>query len=201
MEEYAQILKKQCVINLYLQSKSAKVYSMIQNILTLPNIVIGGILSVAIFSTSHDYWRLTTGALAIGSTILTSMSKHFGAGERAQMHCSMVRHYTSLIQEIDMILHMKHLSDTEKRATMDSVRQHLNKLFDMQPEPSVFAVKQYEKQYKTNIEKAMFDAFETAALQNASYVERRLSRAKPLSASLEAHRSSEAVSGGGAAGV
>lgn len=190
MEEYAQILKKQCIINLYLQSKSAKVYNTIQNIITIPNIIIGGVMSVAIFSTSHDYWRITTGALAITSTILASMSKHFGAGERSQMHCSMVRHYNSLIQEIDMVLHLKDISEEEKHATMDRVRQQLNKLFDMQPEPSMFAVRQYENQYKTKIENAMFDAFETAALQNAAYVERRLSRIKPRG-SLEAHRSSD----------
>jgi hypothetical protein len=188
MDEYAQILKKQCIINLYLQSKSAKVYSFLQNALTIPNIVIGGIMSVTIFSVTNEGWKITAGVLAIISTILTSMTKQFGAGERSQMHCAMVRQYNSLIQELDMFIHMKHVTEDDKKACMERVRQQLNKLFDMQPDPSMFAVMQYEKQYKTHIETAMFDEFETAALHNASYVERRLSRTKPPSISLrEAH--------------
>lgn len=95
------------------------------------------------------------------------------------MHCAMVRHYKSLIQELDMFMHLSTVSADEKKQFIDRIHQQLNKLFDLQPEPSVLAIRQFEQQYKTNIETAMFDAFETAALHNAAYVERRLSRIKP----------------------
>lgn len=179
-EDYAQILKRQCVINLFLQSKSARVYNLIQTCLTIPNIIIGGVMSVSIFSTSSQYWRITTGALAIASTILTSVSKQLGAGERAQLHCAMVRQYNSLIQDLNMIIHMNQSVDAaEKKVLIERVRQHLNRLFDMQPEPSYFAITSYENRYKKKLEEALFEDFETAALQHAAFVEMRLSRSKP----------------------
>lgn len=180
-DEYAQILKRQCIVNLFLQSKSARVYNLIHTLLTIPNIVIGGVMSVSIFSTSSPYWRITTGALAITSTVLTAVAKQFGAGERAQLHCAMVRQYNSLIHELNTVIHIHNMSPDEKRTMIDRVRQQLNKLFDMQPEPSYYATHAYENRYKKKIEEALFEDFETAAMQNAAYVEMRLSRTKPSS--------------------
>lgn len=182
-ESYALTLKKQCIINLYLQSKSAKFYNAINNLITFPNIVIGGIMSITIFSTSNTYWKITSGALAIASTILSSLSKQLGAGERAQLHCTMVRHYNSLINDLNIFTHSPCMSSADKKNTMERIRQHMNKLFDMQPEPSSWAVRNFEKRYKTFVETALFDDFETAALRSAHYVEKRLSRIKPVSSS------------------
>jgi hypothetical protein len=130
-------------------------------------------MSVSILSTNSQYWRITTGALAIASTILTSISKQLGAGERAQLHCAMVRQYNSLIQDLNMIIH---LNAADKKSIMDRVRQHMNRLFDMQPEPSYFAISSYETRYKKKLEEALFEDFEAAALQHAAFVEMRLSR-------------------------
>lgn len=180
-DEYAQLLKRQCIVNLFLQSKSARINNTIQSCLTLPNIVIGAIMSISIFSTSSEYWRITSGALAIASTVLTSLSKQLGAGEKAQLHCAMVRQYTSLIQELTMFIHINNPDPEHRRAFMERIRQQINKLVDMQPEPNYFAVRLYEGRYKKRIEEALFDDLETAAMQNATYVEMRLSRTKPTS--------------------
>lgn len=169
--DYALILKRQCIINLFLQSKSARFYNAINTCMVVPNILIGGVLSVSIFSTSSSYWRTSTGVLAIVSTALSSLAKHIGAGERAQLHCAMVRQYSSIIQDIDMYLHGAPDADF-----IDRIRHQLGRLFDLQPQPSYFAVRQYEHKYKKDIEMAMFDEFEAVAMQNASYVAMRLSR-------------------------
>jgi hypothetical protein len=177
--DYAHVLNRQCIIHLFLQSKSARIYNFVQSCITVPNIVIGGIMSISIFSTTSEYWRLTTGGLAIATTILSSLSKHVAAGERAQLHCSVVRQYQSLIQEIDAYIQMLRTqppNTTEKRYLMDRVHQHLNRLYDIQPEPSYWAINDYEKRYKKKLEEALFDELESAALQNAAYVQLRLSR-------------------------
>lgn len=174
--DYAHMLRRQCIINLFLQSKSARIYGLLQTCITIPNIVIGGVMSITIFSTTSPLWRVATGGLAIASTILTSLSKQLGAGERAQLHCAMVRQYNSLIQELNTYIHA---SSSRGDHQMDRIRQQMNKLFEMQPEPSYFAINTYEKRYKRNIEEALFDELETVAMQNAAYVELRLSRTKP----------------------
>lgn len=192
-EDYARTLKKQCIINLYLQSKSAKIYNIINNLITFPNIIIGGIMSITIFSTSNAYWKITSGALAIASTVLSSLSKQLGAGEKAQLHCTMVRHYNSLINDLNIFTHSPNMTSADKKNTMERIRQHMNKLFDMQPEPSSWAIRDFEKRYKMFVETAMFDDFETAALRSAHYVEKRLSRIKPVSTtSAQTHGSPDA---------
>ena len=174
LQEVATILKKQCLIHLFLQSKSAGIYHRIHNMLSIPNILIGGVLSITIFSTSNVYWKVSTGVLAIISTILSSLSKHLSAGERAQLHCNVVRDYMSLLQDLNITLNAVDDVNEKKRIIADA-RMQLHRLFDCQPEPSTYAVSQFERKYKQNLEEILYEDFESIALKNATYIQNRVS--------------------------
>lgn len=171
------MLKKQCLVHMFLQSKSASIHNIIHNSLTIPNIMIGGILSITIFSTSNTYWKVTTGALAITSTLLSSLSKHLSSGERSHVHCNAVKDYMSLLQELNVSIPTAS-SIEEKRKILERVRDSLNKLYDSQPEPSRFAVATFESRYKKNIEEALYDDFEDMTIRSATYVQNRISFVK-----------------------
>lgn len=177
MRDVILMLKKQCLVHMFLQSKSASIHNIIHNSLTIPNILIGGVLSVTIFSTSNVYWKLTTGALAITSTLLSSLSKHLSSGERAHVHCVVVKEYMSLLQELNISIPTARDID-EKRKIVVHVRDQLNKLFDSQPEPSRFAVATFEQRYKQHIEAALYDDFEDMTVRSAKYVQNRISFVK-----------------------
>lgn len=178
MRDVVLTLKKQCLVHMFLQSKSASIHNIIHNSLTIPNIVIGGILSITIFSTSNSYWKATTGALAIASTLLSSVSKHMSSGERAHVHCGVVKEYMSLLQDLNIAIPTCRDIE-EKRRIIVHVREQLNKLFDSQPEPSRFAVSIFEQRYKKNIEAALYDDFEDMTVRSATYVRNRISLVKP----------------------
>lgn len=171
------MLKKQCLVHMFLQSKSASIHNIIHNLLTIPNILIGGVLSVTIFSTSNTYWKVTTGALAITSTLLSSLSKHLSSGERSHVHCGVVKEYMSLLQELNISIPTAR-DINEKRKIVGRVRDQLNKLYDSQPEPSRFAVATFEQRYKKNIEEALYDDFEDMTVRSATYVQSRISFVK-----------------------
>lgn len=185
LKDIIHILKKQCLVHMFLQSKSANIHHFINNTLTIPNIVIGGIMSVTIFSTSNYYWKIATGALAITSTILSTLSKHLSSGERAHAHCSMVKEYMTLLQDLNISVHST-TEVEERKKIIAHVRDKLHYLYDSQPEPSTYAVSLFEKRFKRNIEAALFDDFENMVLQDATYVQNRLSFVKQKRTSREA---------------
>jgi hypothetical protein len=147
--------------------------------MTVPNIVIGGILSIAIFSSSSTEWRIVKGVLAISSTILTSLSKHVCAGEKSQLHCNVVRQYMALIQELNIFLHTSNNNTHEANIKfVDHMREQLNKLYDLQPKANSIVVARFEKKYKKSMEEALYSEFEDLVMKNATYAEHRLSRFK-----------------------
>lgn len=187
LNEIAVQLRKQCLIHLYLQSTSATLCHTIHNLISIPNIIIGGVLSITIFSTSNPVWKITTGMLAISSTVLSSLAKNLSPGERAHLHCNVVREYMSLLQDLNTVHTTTDVE--EKKKVVVGVRAQLHKLFDIQPEPSKYAVIQFEKKYKKNIQDALYEDFETITVRNAASVQSRLSMTKPkrLSSSTTLH--------------
>lgn len=177
VKEIASSLRKQCLVHMFLQSKSANIYQTVYNCLSIPNIMIGGILSITIFSTSNQYWKIATGLMAITSTILSSLAKHTSPGERAHLHCSVVREYMSILQELNINLNTT-TDIVEKKRIIDNVRLQLHKLFDTQPQPSKYAVSQFERKYKKDIEDALYDNFEEVTVKNATHVQNRISLTK-----------------------
>lgn len=156
-------LKKVCVLNMYVQSSSAHVYDIINNLLTIPNIIVGGVMSVSIFSTNCGPTRVASGILAIVSTILSSLTKQIGAGERAQQHCFVVKEYHSLIRNIDVNMMLERsLEPNDRELFIREVQNEIDRLYMVQPEPSWFAIRQFEKRYR-NIDTLFFPEIERYA--------------------------------------
>ena len=164
-------LKKHCLVHMFLQSSSAYISSTIQSIITIPNIIIGGVLSVTIFSTDSYTWKISTGVLAVLSTILSSLQKQLAAGERAQVHVAAVRQYQILVRDINIHLSFS-MGQQEKIDFIREVKSEMDKIFTIQPEASMFAIKFFQNRYHTRIEDALFDDFEKMVLGNAEVVER-----------------------------
>jgi hypothetical protein len=155
-------MKRVCVINMFVQSSSAHIFDVAHNLLTIPNIVVGGVMSVSLFSTDCGKTKVAAGVLAIVSTILSSLTKQISAGERAQQHCFVVKEYHSLIRNIDVTMTLDKRDPYEKEKFIRDVQLELDRLYMVQPEPSWLAIRWFEKRYK-NIEVAFFPEIERYA--------------------------------------
>lgn len=160
--EMLEQLKRVCVINMYIQSSSAHVYYVINNCLMIPNIVIGAIMSVSIFSTTCGKTRIVSGILAIVSTILSSLTKQVGAGERAQQHCFVVKEYSSLVREININTFLEK-REIDREMFIRDVQLELDRLYMVQPEPSWLAVRKFELKYNADIDSLLFPEIERYA--------------------------------------
>lgn len=166
-------VKKQCLFGLYLHSQSAYINHVIYNFLVVPNIVIGGVLSVSLFTAESSGWKIAGGALAITSTVLTGLVRHTGAAEKAQVHCLVMREYQRLVQDINMYLHSPIENTTE---VIQNVRKEMDKIISMQPDPSIWMLRRFNNKYRTKFESMMFNDFEKGMLQEANAVNYRVSQ-------------------------
>lgn len=172
-------LKRTCLIHMFLQTGSAYVNNVLQNAITIPNIILGAILSITIFSSTEPKWKTASGVMAVISTILSSIGKQMGAGERAQLHCSVVRQYQALIRDINTNLLMPDMSDDEKVLFIRTTKAEIDKLFSIQPDASIFVIRNFEKKYHKHIEMVLYPEFsnmEEVAVRNANRISKRYSR-------------------------
>lgn len=170
-------LKKTCVIHMFLQSGSAYHNYMIHNFITLPNITIGAILSVSILSTSSHGWRISSGVMAIVSTILSSIARQLGAGEKAQLHATVAKQYQAIIRQINMNLLLEKLSDEERIRFIETITTDIDKVFSIQPEAANQVVKEFETKYNRHLEMVLYPEFnqiEGAALKNVQWMSTRM---------------------------
>lgn len=167
-----QELKKQCLYGLFLHSRSAYINHWINNALVFPNIVLGGILSVSIFTTSNGSWRLAGGAIALMSTVLTGFTKHVGAAEKSQLHCLVVREYQRLLQDINVFIYTN-IENTD--GTIQMLRKDMDKIIGIQPDPSMWVMQRFDKVYRERFEDMMFKDFEKTMVQEAATVNNRVS--------------------------
>jgi hypothetical protein len=143
-------LKRVCVINMFVQSSSAQVCSLMHNILTVPNIFIGGLLSVSLFgydqcSHGHGWIKIGSGIMAITSTILSSLVRQMSCTEQAQQHCFVVKEYHSIIRKINTNMALDNIN---KDVFIREMQSELDRLYLVQPEPSWFAVRQFENRFQ-----------------------------------------------------
>ncbi len=165
-------IKKQCLYGLYVHSRSACINHLINNALVVPNIIIGSVLSVSLFTTSTGPWKTAGGALALTSTILTGVTKHIGAAEKSQLHCLVVREYQRLIQDINIYLHTP---VDNPMAIIQALRNDIEKIIGLQPDPSVWVLYRFDKVHRKRFESMMVHDFEKIMLHEASNVHRRIS--------------------------
>jgi hypothetical protein len=160
---------------MYLQAGSAYLYHAADHALTVPNIAIGAVLSVSILRTCAPPWRIGSGALAIVSTVLSSLAKHVNAGERAQLHCHAVRQYQALVHDIDVRLLETSLTEEEKTWALRLCKLEMDKVLSTQPEPMFIVVKHFERKYQDSLEHALYPEFEAITIRHADAVNRRIS--------------------------
>lgn len=160
-------LRRDAIIHMYLQSGSAHYNNVLNNCLVLPNIVIGGVVSVSIFSTSSTTWKVTSGVLAIASTVLSSLARQTKAAEQAQLHCSVVKRYSEIIRRID-ILYQKPGAVTD--AVINEVRRDLDQLMTVQPGPSIYAKWAFSRNFG-NVDRVMYPMLQSMALHRVQTIE------------------------------
>lgn len=173
-------MKKTCLIHMFLQSGSAYVNNCIHNSITIPNIVLGAILSITIFSSQNTQWKTASGVMAVISTILSSIAKQLGAGERTQMHCSVVRQYQTLIRDINTSLLMPPDTHDEKMLFIKTTKSEIDKIFSIQPDASRLVIRNFEKKYHKHIEMVLYPEFsniEQTIVKEADNITKRMSRA------------------------
>lgn len=166
-------MKKQALLGLYSQSQSAYIHHIVHNCLTVPNILMGGFLSVSLFATNAGAWKIAGGVIALASTVLTGLSKHVGAAEKAQLHCLAVREYQRLIHDINMYMHSP--LGQNPNEIIQALRKDMDRVIGLQPDPSLWMMQRFHNVYRTKLEKMLFHDFEKIMLDGAQVVNNRVS--------------------------
>jgi hypothetical protein len=148
-------LKRICTYNMYVQSSSAQICDRLNSFLTIPNIVLGGVMSVTIFSSKGVINMLFNGILAVFSTILSSLIKHIGAGERAQQHCFAVKEYHSIVRKIDVNVLYDGGEFVDRESFIRDVQGEIDRLYMVQPDPIWLALRWFEQKYKKGLDEAL----------------------------------------------
>lgn len=155
-------LQKSCLVHLYLQSKSAYMFHVLNNLIVIPNILIGAVLSVSLFSMQNERWKIMSGVLAIICTFLSSIGKHISAGEKSQLHCHIARQYERLYRDIK--LNMNLITDgSQQHFFVTSVKTEIDKVFSTQPDPPLSVIRYFEKTHKKNVESILHPEMEEFA--------------------------------------
>lgn len=165
-------IKRQCLYGLYLHSRSAYVNHLLHNAIVIPNIFLGGVLSVSLFAASSAPWKIAGGAIALASTFLTGLSKHLGAAEKSQLHCLVVREYQRLIQDINVYLHTPVES---AYATIQRFQKEMDKITCLQPDPSIWVMRRFHAVQLARFENMMLTDFEKTMVRDATTVHNRVS--------------------------
>lgn len=170
-------MKRTCLIHMFLQSGSAHVNYIIHNALSLPNIALGAVTSISIFSTSQPGWRIASGVMAVCGTILAGLSRQLAPGEKAQLHASVTKQYQSIIQDINANLLLESDED-ERRRYIDHIKSEIDRLLSLQPDASMLVIREFEKKYHKHVEKALYPEFahmEMEMIRNANRITTRVS--------------------------
>lgn len=153
-------LRKSCLIHMYLQSSSAHFFLVINNLISIPNIILNAIMSVTIFSTSNNnQWHTIGGIFAICCTILASLNKQIIPGEKSQLHCYVARQYERIYRDIKMNLNILD-TETLQRAFVSSIKDDLDHVFSIQPNPPLIVLHYFMRKYGSTAEKIMYPELE-----------------------------------------
>jgi hypothetical protein len=172
-----QELKRTCMVHMLLQSGSAYLNYILHNCITLPNITLGAVTSVSIFSTTDSRWRIASGVMAIGATVLTGLGRHLGSGEKAQLHASVTKQYHGIICDINTKCLMD-VDSADRMRFIEHVKTEIDRLVSIQPEPSLWVVRRFEKKYNSYLANMLspdFGNLEEHFMQAAERISKRVS--------------------------
>ena len=142
--------KKQIAICLYLQDSSMYYYQFIYNLVTIPNLIVGGVLSVSIFSAEDTTpWKVIIGVLAIFSTFLTSLNRQIGAAEKSQEHKITSRAFQCLLRNMNMTLALLPEQRPHSDYYLRHVKHEIDRISDSQLDPPLLVVRMFNKKYES----------------------------------------------------
>ena len=140
--------RKQVSVNLWLSLASRYHYDSLSNLLTYPTIIISTVSSVGIFGIDTNVAKYVISVLLIVSGIMASINKHIGASEKSQEFLTRSKDYYSFIRDVDYIILTEPKDRDEVTATMKRLKVTLDRYLDIQVEPPLKIIKQYEAKFK-----------------------------------------------------
>lgn len=136
-------MKLDAITHMYLQSGTAYFKHLVNDLITIPNIIIGGVMSVSIMTAHDPRWVIAQGVLAVSSTILSALSRHMKAGEESLLHAAVVKQYNELVLDIEKIM----LTETISTEIVNEMHTQLKKIYTSQPDPSMVVVSMFNKKF------------------------------------------------------
>lgn len=152
-------MKQTAMLHMFLQTGSAMLHRWIHSCLLMPQIVFQGVVSAYIFSSTNADWQIASGLMAVGSTVMASLMRQFRFAETAEQHAIAVQQYKIILNDIQFHLHMRK-TEQERAQIMEEISRTMDRIFEMQPEPSFLVVRYFERKFKKPLEKMMYEEYD-----------------------------------------
>ena len=141
--------RKQASINLWLQLASNYYYTRMNDYLTYPAIIVSAATSIGVFGSDDSLkGKFAISILALLSGILTAINKHCRAAEKGQEYALRAKDYYTFIREIDFILSTSKEERPSMTETLERVKSAYDRIVDMQMEPPIHVIRDYEKKFR-----------------------------------------------------
>jgi len=142
--------KKQAHINMWLQLASNYYYTRLNDYLSYPAIIVSTATSIGVFGIDDKSLagKFVISILALLCGVLTAINKHCRAAEKSQEFALRAKDYYTFIREIDFILSTSHEERPFMTETLERVKGTYDRIVDMQLEPPIHVVRDYEKKFR-----------------------------------------------------
>ena len=148
--------RKQASISLWLQLASNYYYARLNDYLSYPVMVFSTATSIGVFGLNDSLTgKFTISIISLISGMITAVNKHCRAPEKSQEYALRAKDYYTFIRELDFLL----ATDKEERSdlgeTIERIKNTYNRIVDMQLEPPIHILREYEKKFRP-LEASMF---------------------------------------------
>lgn len=148
--------RKQASINLWLQLASNYYYTRLNDYLSYPAIIVSAATSIGVFGIDDNLGgKLAISVMALVTGILTAINKHCRAAEKGQEFALRAKDYYTFIREIDFILSTSRDERGDLGETLERVKNTYDRIVDMQLEPPIHVIRDYEKKFRP-LENSLF---------------------------------------------
>ena len=133
----------------WLHSKSEKKYSHLNNILTIPSIILSTLAGVGTSAFGADKnINFLMGAISILVSILTTLNSYFMFAKRAELHRITSVSYSKLYLQISIELSLPRNKRMSVKSFMKIVSDLIQRLNEIQPQIPDSVIKNYNKKFK-----------------------------------------------------
>lgn len=141
--------RKQASINLWLQLASNYYYAKLNDYLSYPAIIVSAATSIGVFGSDNSLaGKFAISILALIAGTLTAINKHCRAPEKSQEFALRAKDYYTFIREIDFIMSTKREERPVMSETLERVKATYDRIVDMQMEPPIHVIRDYEKKFR-----------------------------------------------------